>query len=813
MNLRFAVSKTCVNRIPAPGPRPTRRGLVLALAVCGLLIPAVGHAQVIIIESGRRIYPPVHPPIQRPVPIPSSYSIRSVEVQGSIRDQAAKIQISQVFRNTGSTVLEGQFMFPVPESAAISGVTLLVDGKELAGRLLKKEDARQIYEDIVRRQRDPALLEYIGQGMFQTSVFPIPPQAERTVEIRYTQLLKKENGLVDLLLPIGSTKHSNKPVETLNVTVRVEATDQIKTVYSPTHQLDIQRPDNFHAVCKMTVHNAYSPDDFRLMYGTVNGLVGMNVVSYRPSDSEDGYFVLLASPEVKSALAERTPKTMVFAFDKSGSMSGKKIEQAKEALKFLINQLKPGDTFNVIAYDSAVESFRPELQRVDDATIKSALGFAEGLYAGGSTNIDGALQTALKMLNDPKRPSYVLFMTDGLPTVGEMQELKIAANAKQANAVNARLFTFGVGFDVNARLLDRLSHDHRGQSAYVRPNENIEAHVASLQAKIGSPILTDIAVTMEFDRVISAESPAPISRTYPRRLTDLFQGEQLVWVGRYKYSGPIKVTLAGQVAGERKTYTFPATLAEKSFDETNGFVEKLWATRRIGEIIDDLDLHGQNKELIDEMVQLSIRHGIITPYTSFLADERINLADRESNLQHSERHLSRDLSALDGRSGVEQRAFKGRLKDASSAPAAAPVDGNGGFGGRSLNGAVGGGVSDAKAAESMKRYSVAKGRAAITQNAVGEAEVLDSVRNVGQKTYFRRNQQWQDSTVTPDQAKKAIRVTQFSKEYFELAATHGGTLAKYIAFDEPVLVNLGDKTYQIDPAPTEGEPNDEPSRK
>lgn len=778
-------------RIPAPLPRAGRRVLVLAIALLGILVPHIGQAQVIIIDHSRRIIPP-HQPNPRPTPIPSSYRIRTVDVQASIRDQAAKVQVSQVFQNTGSTVLEAQFAFPLPENAAISGLTLLVDGREMTGKLLKKEDARRIYEETVRRQRDPALLEYMGQGLFQTSVFPIPAQAERTVEIRYTQLLKKDNGLIDLLLPIGTTKHSNKPIETLNVTVRVEAAEQIKTLYSPTHQLEIQRPDNTHAVCKLTLRDLYSPDDFRLLHATINGLVGMNVISYRPSEGEDGYFLLLASPEVKSALAERMEKTMIFAFDKSGSMSGKKIEQAKEALKFLINQLKPGDTFNVIAYDSAVESFRPELQRADEPTIKAALGFADGLYAGGSTNIDGALQTALKMLNDPKRPSYVLFMTDGLPTVGERDELKIAANARQANGVHARLFAFGVGFDVNSRLLDRLSSEQRGQSVYVRPNESIEAHVAALYTKIGSPLLTDLSLNFEFDRVIPASSASPISRTYPRQLTDLFQGEQLVWVGRYKYGGPIKVTLAGSVAGERKSFSFPATLVEKSADETNGFVEKLWATRRIGEIIDELDLKGHNQELVDEMVQLSIRHGIITPYTSFLAEENVRLADREGNGRRSSLGLARNLAQLDGKPGVAQREYKGRLREATSSPAG----GSGGYGPQNGSGS---GFGRAGA----KKMDAAKGLAAVTQDAFGEAEVLDSVRNVGQKTFFLKEQRWQDSTVTPEQAKNAVRVAQFSPEYFELAASHGGTLAKYLAFDEPILVNLGTTTYQIDPAPEE----------
>ncbi len=719
-------------------------------------------------------------------------------MQTSIRDQAAKVQISQVFQNTGSSTLEAQFAFPMPDDAAISGLTLLVDGKELTGKLHKKEDARRIYEEIVRRQRDPALLEYMGQGLFQTNVFPIPAQAERTVEIRYTQLLKKESGLIDLLLPIGSSKHSNKPVETLSVTVRIEAADQIKTVYSPSHQLEIQRPDDKHAVCKLTLRDSYAPDDFRLFYGTVNGLVGMNVISYRPSDGDDGYFLMLASPEVKSALAEKTEKTMVFVFDKSGSMSGKKIEQAKEALKFLINQLKPGDTFNVIAYDSAVEAFRPELQRADAETIKAALGFADGLFAGGSTNIDGAMQKALKMLNDPKRPSYVLFMTDGLPTVGEMNEMKIAANAKQSNTVNARVFVFGVGFDVNARLLDRIAHDQRGQSVYVRPNENIETHVSALYTKIGSPLLTDLAVTFDFDRVIPAGSAAPISRTYPRQLTDLFQGEQLVWVGRYKFPGPVKVNLTGSVAGEKRSFSFPATLVERSADESNGFVEKLWATRRIGEIIDELDLKGHNQELVNELVQLSIRHGIITPYTSFLAEEEVSLAATRDNAKRGAGLLRSELSKADGKPGAEQRRYKGELQRAASAPAAAPMVRGAGLGGGADP------RSAAANAKANKSLNEAKGQRVVTQNANGDVEVLESVRNLRQKTFFFKEKRWQDSTVTAEQVKNAKHISQFSREYFDLAASHGGTLAKYLAFDEPVIVNLGAVTYQIDPAPEEG---------
>lgn len=752
-----------------------------------LTFPALAAAQIVIVRA-----PHPHPP--RPIPIvipprPSpEFRVKTVDVNVSVKDQAAKVQLSQVFQNTSSVQTEAQLVFPVPENASITGLTLLVDGKELTGKLMKKEEARRIYEEIVRRRQDPALLEYLGQGLYQTSVFPLPPQGERTVEIRYTQLLKKDNGLVDLVLPLGTFKHGNKPIDSLNVIVRLETSEQIKTIYSPTHQLDIQRPDNNHAVCKATLKNVIGPDDLRLFHGTVSGLVGMNLLSYKPKDNEDGYFLLLASPDIKPTQAPRIERSLIFVCDRSGSMSGQKIEQTKQALKFLIQQLKPGDTFNIVVYDSNVESFRPELQRVDDNTIKAALAFADGLYAGGSTNIDGALQTSLKMLTDTKRPSYVLFMTDGLPTVGEMNEQKIATHAKHANIVNARLFAFGVGYDVNSRLLDRLSSGQRGQSVFVKPNENIEAHVSGLYNKIGSPVLTDLSLSFDFDQ--ASASTAHINRMYPRQLTDLFQGEQLVYVGRYKTAGNAKITVTGSLGSERKTFSFAGDFAKKSVDENLGFVEKLWATRRIGEIIDELDLKGQNKELIDELVHLSMTHGIITPYTSFLADENARLNDRVSMIRRAEGEALDQLSRSDGRSAFEQRSIKKEFRAMISPPASNAPQSE----------AAAKFLSEASSGRAGKPgFGAGGGNVVIYKDGAGDFKMAESVRNLGQKTFYRKKDVWQDSTVTDEQARKAIRMKQFSREYFDLAAKHGQRLSKYLVFTEPILLNFDDQTYQIYP--------------
>ncbi len=756
--------------------------IAILAATVGASLAGPVMAQIVVIDrTSRRIVAPPRPP--RPTPPPTVYEVRQVDVNVTVRDQIATVQLSQVFKNVSGRVLEAQLLFPMPTDAAISQLTLLVDGGEFTGRILKKEEARRIYEEIVRRRRDPALLEYMGQGLFQTSVFPVPPGAERTVQIRYTQLLKQDAGLTSLLLPIGTNRHSHHAIGTLQVNVQIESQTPLRSVYSPTHEVSIKRSGEHRANCRLTLSQVHSPDDMRLLFGTGEESVGGNLISYWPKDEEveNGYFVLLVSPGIEPVDAEPVPRSLVFILDRSGSMTGEKIKQARDALKFLVRQLRPRDTFNIVTYDSVVESFRPELQRADETGIEAGLAFVDGLFAGGSTNIDSALQTGLGMLKSRDVPSYVLFLTDGLPTVGEKNEMSIAANAKTANRVGARMFNFGVGYDVNSRLLDRLSRGNRGQSVFVRPKEDIEASVSNLYNRIGRPMLTDVSVQFEFDEVRDEATPPAISRSYPKELSDLFYGEQLVLVGRYRKPGRAKVTLSGLLNGKRQVFSIPVTFSEPSKDESHAFAEKLWATRRVGELIDELDLHGHNQELVDELVALSIQHGIITPYTSFLADERTELAS-SGNRSRAANAVRRGLGATGGRGGFGQRELKQRLQVAATASAPAKPS-----------------AEVAREVADLAKNAPAGGKAVLFLEEDGRQRVATSIRQLGRKTFFRRDGQWKDSTVTSAQESKALRIQQFSKEYFDLAATHGGTLAKYLVFSEPVVLNLAGRTYQIDP--------------
>lgn len=781
----------------------------LATCLFALLLPSFAVSQVVVVRDGRRIVRP---------PVSAQFRIQEVSVNATLKDQVATVQMAQVFENQSSFTIEAQFLFPLPEGAAISDLTLVVDGKELTGELKKREDARRIYESIVRQQKDPALLEYIGNGVFRTSVFPIPARQKRRVEIRYTQLLKKDSGLVDFTLPLGTLKHTTQPIEKAVVSVRLDTTEPLKTVYSPTHDFDIDRPDETRARCSLTLRNVVRPSDVRLMFGTRGGDVGMNLISYRPHADQDGYFLLLASPRVRSKKGQQIPKTVVFVVDRSGSMSGEKIDQAKAALKYMVNQLGDKDTFNIVSYSSDVDVFREELEVVNADTRKAALAYIDDIYSGGGTNINDALTAALTQLKDRKRPSYVMFFTDGLPTVGVKDERRIAANAKKVNEVASRVFSFGVGYDVNSRLLDRLSRDHRGTSVYVKPTEDIEVASSNMFRKVSAPVLTDIAVRITPQNHDSDRRA--IKRVYPRELTDLFRGEQLVMVGRYRASGPARVVLTGEVNGKKKKYELDAKLDADSQTATNSYVEKLWATRRIGEIIDELDLNGRNQELIDELVALSLRHGIMTPYTAFLADENVQLTANEGNVRRARMLLGR-LGEAGGASGFRQREFKKALQAAPTAEAALSTadainsfDSGGGAGAgqsaqRGLGG--GGGLPSAGRAGSRPNRSMSKisgfgglpGKHADEES--GESRRRERIRRIGTKTFYWKENAWRDAEFDDqDKAKQkqtaVIEVEQFSKQYFELAAKDKGKWSKYLSLKERVEVVLEGKRYRIVPA-------------
>ena len=247
-----------------PGKRISGQNCVwvalLALAV--VLFPSLASAQGLLVgeDSGKIVILPrpivFHPPHPQPE---SQYKIKSLEVNANLDGQIAKVQVSQSFVNTGSQALEVSFVFPLPYDGAVDQLTLLVDGKEMPAKLLDATAARQLYEEIVRKNRDPALLEWVGTGLFKTSVFPVPPGAERKVTLRYSQVCRQWDGLTDFLFPLSTAKFTSHPIEEIRFNLAIESQSEIKNIYSPSHAVDIKRPDDKHAVVSYTPKSRFPP--------------------------------------------------------------------------------------------------------------------------------------------------------------------------------------------------------------------------------------------------------------------------------------------------------------------------------------------------------------------------------------------------------------------------------------------------------------------------------------------------------------------------------------------------------------------------
>lgn len=568
---------------------------ILLISCLGLLAPAL-RADGFIVPRPR--------PGENIPPLTVKYHRVTVEVT----NQVAKTSVDQVFINNFGRDIEGTYIFPIPENAAISEFALFVGDKRVQGEILDSAQARRVYEDIVRRLKDPALLEYMGRNLFQARIFPIPANGERRIQLSYTEVLKSERGLVKYLYPLNTEKFSAKPILEVSLSARIDSQVPITNVYSPSHKVSVRKDSPTRVTAGFEEANVKPDKDFVLYYALSQDTIGLSFLNGEGADGN--FFMLLASPRYAPEKEKVLNKNLVFVLDSSGSMSGSKIRQAKDAARFIINHLDDKDRFSIIDFDDGVTLFAPELVPADAAHRNSAAKFVEGIEDSGGTNINEALLQAVKMMPAGDRPNYILFLTDGQPTVGITAAPDILRNVGQANTLKSRLFVFGLGDDVNTELLDKLSTENRGVSVYVGENEDLEVAISSYYEKISSPLLADLSLGFK---------GIEVSNVYPQTLPDLFKGSQLVLIGKYKGSGPATVTLSGNVGRDKKTFVLENQKLMR--DAAAGFLPRLWATRRIGYLLEELRLRGQNKELVDEITRLGLKYGIVTPYTSFLVTE------------------------------------------------------------------------------------------------------------------------------------------------------------------------------------------------
>ncbi|MFQ5702427.1 MAG: VIT domain-containing protein [Gemmatimonadales bacterium] len=542
----------------------------------------------------------------------------SVRVTGRI----ARVEVEEWFQNRGPRLGEGDYLYPLPGEAVFSNFSLFQGDRELRGETMDAQQARAIYQEIVRKKKDPALIELVGHGLIRARVFPINPGERRKITLRYTQLLERAGSALQFQYAAGGTNgHGHATVEgnrpwpspqNIPVSFRLVADSGaiFADPFSPTHELDISRVGPRLSVRPDTDLTG----DFTLFLPFARDVVGVTVATHRPA-GEDGYFMLTLSPG--RAVGSAQPRDITVVVDVSGSMSGEKIDQARAALLQLLSSLQPEDRFRLIGFSNRVRSYHSDWSEARGTRLEEARNWVRRLSADGGTNIEGALSEAFRLEGGSGRLSMVIFLTDGLPSVGEKNPELLAQLAERSRG-DTRVFAFGIGYDVNTYLLDRLSDAGRGSTEYVRPGEDVESAVGQLVSKIQHPVLTDLRL---------GNSPVELTELYPERLPDLFAGEELVLFGRYRATGRDRsgeLTISGQ--RNNRTERFGTQVSFPAHRSSNDFIPRLWASRKIGYLSQQVRLHGASDDLIEEIRTTALRYGLISEYTSYLVQEPLAVA-------------------------------------------------------------------------------------------------------------------------------------------------------------------------------------------
>ncbi|MBN2391611.1 MAG: VWA domain-containing protein [Anaerolineae bacterium] len=602
----------------------------------------------------------IDPPPVLPPDWSSQLSVCYHRVTITIENQIATTKVDQVFRNDGQNTAEGVYVFPLPPGVVLQQFVMWVDGQPVEGEILPADKAREIYEDYVRRQRDPALLEYVGRDSVRARIFPIAPGEERRIQLEYTEVLPAESNLMHYRYSLDTERFSAKPVEQVSVFVKITSKVALRAVYSPSHQADVlvTRQNDYEATISYEASQILPDRDFELYISSSADDISANLFSYKP-ENEDGFFLLLLSPAIETAKQRILPKDVFLLLDTSGSMDGEKLTQAQEALGYILKHLNAEDRFNVIAFSSDIRTYAATPQSSLD--VSDAITWLNALEAIGGTNIYRALSEAMTQ-TDPERPAIVIFLTDGLPTEGVVDEQALLEMINQETPNSVRLFPFGVGYDVNTLFLDQLAQNHKGRPAYIEPHERIDEQVSAFFAQVQSPVLTNIE--LDFGAVRAYD-------VYPKPLTDLYAGTQLIIAGRYTGEGPQRITLSGEIEGERQQYVYEGTFASHNIPEDkSAFIPRLWAARKIGDLLTQIRLHGENAEWVDAIVTLSLRYGIITPYTSFLVEEPNKVLSSEGR-EHNNEEFEESLQlapAATGEKAVEDAEMRKNLGGADAPP-------------------------------------------------------------------------------------------------------------------------------------------------
>lgn len=711
----------------------------------------------ILFAQGRIIIPPRPEPTQPQMPaIP--VELTKVVANISIAQDVARVKLEQYFTNKSTVVLEGEYLYSLPGTSQIDEFFLYINGKKMKGELLDSKQARAEYERIVRTMRDPALLEYADYGLFKAHIFPIAANETRQIELSYDQVVPFESGNYKFELPVRQSGQG--AIESYQVKIELKGNQSLANIYSPSHKIEVDRTNSKEVTIKFDGNNVDGTKNFVLFYSLSSSEINGSLLTFRPRTDRDGYFMFFANPAFGLADKKVIAKDVIFVMDVSGSMGGEKIEQARDALRFCINVLNKDDRFEIVSFSSSVNTFSGKLQKATQEAKNNALYFIDNLSSNGGTNINEALLKALKLKqSENSRPTSIVFLTDGLPTEGITDIKQIVNNVQNASQGFIRLFNFGVGYDVNTWLIDRLAQESNGSASYVKPGEDIESAISALFTKISSPLLTDTKFTVD---------GVDVYDIYPQKLPDIFKGQRIMITGRYKKTGSANITLSGKEEGKTRKFSYEMNFARRESD--NDFIAKLWANRKVNYLLNKIRFEGENDELVTSVKLLAEEFGIVTPYTSYLVKEQqeelVQAQTRIDAPQAAERMKSRQ-SALrsQGMGGAEYEALSGALDMAA--------------------GSSYGKAAVASSSTRMKKMEAAE----------QDEDMLFIHQNVAGKAFTLKDGIWVENGVDTA-SKKVIQIKFLDDDYTELM-NKSGDIKKILALGTEVIFEWQGKMYKI----------------
>lgn len=743
--------------------------------------------------------------------------IVGTKIHADIVDGVATTTIDQTIRNTGRRDAEGIWFLPLPAGAVADGFTMTVGGKEITGEVLDAGKARSVYESIVRRKRDPGLLEYAGEGMLRARIYPIPANGEVGVSVRLRQVLQPTGGMYEWSFPLRVAKLGDAASGPVGLEVRIESQTALGSVVTPHQGAAITRNGSKKASVSLEGSKG-ELEDLRVLYGLSKQEFGLHLLPYRMA-GQPGYFTMLLSPP-RTLAEDKVPARLVqLVVDTSGSMKGDKIKQAKASLHTFLNSLRSEDRFQIVTFASAVQTFFPSPRQATAENIKAALARVDSLEAMGGTNIGDALREALEAASptdDFITPvTQIVFITDGQPTVGLTKPNQILELTKQSDKARTRIFALGVGDQIDVRLLDDLVAQHHGARDFVGNKEKIEAKVDALCQKISKPALSDVVVKCE---------GLDAYHVHPNKTRDLFCGEMMQVVGRYRDHGQRTVRITGTQNGKPKEFVFEVEFPKAA--AKNSFVQTLWARQHVAGLLKEIRRNGQKAELVKELRTLATRYGIVTPYTSqLILEEGMRLAGQSVRRDRG-RSVGRFRGPSDGvpRTGVH--GGRGGLRGPSTGGPASPAPSGPATAGRPMPEA-------SRAAPVTKPSRLADlGKKRTGKGAVEESKVLTGSDDFYLGTTRRARPSNRDAeTAERDPAamlyraagrlfvavgkdlveqglpkewrKQVVVVESYSTEYFALLKQKPA-LAKILALGERVVFRDGKRIVHVKPAEPKG---------